>query len=603
MKDETKSRPELFLIPLLALFIVHPVIVHGCSCGHDFDFHLLSWFEAATQIGHGTLHPHWAYTPAWDAGEPRFVFYPPLSWYLGALLGLIFTHLPGVGEANAWTAVPIAFTWIALTLSGLTMFRLARRYASANASLIAATIYMASPYMLFTAYERTAYAELLAAAWMPLLLGGILRERISLPRIAVPIALLWLTNVPAAVMGCYALALLALMRILGICATRVYRQRTTDNGQGPPDLLGVALPITAGTALGLALAAFYILPAANERRYVQSAAALVGGTRIDANFLFQYNGPTLDDRMHDAVLRTASWIAVAMLATCGAALFAAWRRRPPSGWPSPVGQLALFTAVLGLMLTPLSAPLWHHAPEMAFLQFPWRLLALLAPVLALAIAVALSASLPTPATAPRRSFSPRAILATLLIAAALGLPAWHLFRQFCDPEDTAAARIALFHSSAGTDPTDEYTLATADNDALQPNRPLQPNDAPYWLAESPGASAPASSAMPATRTAPMHLVITAPRAEFLILNLRDYPAWRITLVRPGVAAQPATPRAPRTDGLMAIPVPTGRSTIDIRYLQTADQTAGDAISLIALAVLAALFARRGARRPAAMQPS
>jgi len=38
---------------------------------------------------------------------------------------------------------------------------------------------MANPYMLFTAYERTAYAELLAAAWIPLLLLAVLRERVT----------------------------------------------------------------------------------------------------------------------------------------------------------------------------------------------------------------------------------------------------------------------------------------------------------------------------------------------------------------------------------------------------------------------------------------
>jgi uncharacterized membrane protein len=158
------DRRHLFLIPLAALFVVHPLIVHGCSCGHDFDFHLLSWFEAATQIAHGNLHPHWAFTPAFNAGEPRFVFYPPISWYLGALLGLVLTHLPGISESAGWTAAPILFTWIALTLSGLTMHRLARAFASRNAALFAAVVYLANPYMLFTAYERTAYAELLAAA-------------------------------------------------------------------------------------------------------------------------------------------------------------------------------------------------------------------------------------------------------------------------------------------------------------------------------------------------------------------------------------------------------------------------------------------------------
>ncbi len=68
--------------------------------------------------------------------------------------------------------------------------------------------------MLFTAYERTAYAELLAAIWIPLLLLAILRDQVTIPRIAIPVALLWLTNAPAAVMSCYALALLTIVRLV-----------------------------------------------------------------------------------------------------------------------------------------------------------------------------------------------------------------------------------------------------------------------------------------------------------------------------------------------------------------------------------------------------
>jgi len=583
------TRSVLLVIPLLALFIVHPLVVHGCSCGHDFDFHLLSWFEAATQISHGTLHPHWAYTPAWDAGEPRFVFYPPLSWYLGALVGIVFTHLPGISEATAWSAVPVAFTWIALTLSGLTMFHLARRYASASASLIAATVYMSSPYMLFTAYERTAYGELLAAASLPMLLDGILRERISLPRIAVPLALLWLTNVPAAVMGSYALALLTLVKI-GMDFVARHREATRVH-------LQTALRIAAATLLGLSLAAFYIVPAAYQRRYIQSSMATIGGMKIDANFLFAHTGTSPDDLLHDQVLRTASWIAILPLAATFIAMTATCLRKRTAGTQHrfPTFPLATLTIAIAIMLTPLSAPIWHHLPQMALLQFPWRLLALVTPLLALAIAVALPYARAT--TVSSQPFSSRAILTALLVAAALGLPAWHLFRQPCDPEDTAAARIALFHSTAGSDPTDEYTPVTADNDQLQPHNP------PYWLAESPGAPAAASTATSAIRTAPRHLAIIAPRAEFLILNLRDYPAWRITLARKQAAAHPVTSRAPRADGLIAIPIPAGESTINVHYRQTADQTAGDTISLIALAALAMLFVRSGLRKPGAIQPS
>src|SRR5215470_2938428 len=107
-----RDRRPYIILPLAALIAVLPLILRGCSCGHDFDFHVINWLEAARQLTHGTLQPHWAFTPAWNAGEPRFVFYPPLSWIIGALLGLLMP----------WTWTPIAYTWLALTAAGLGLF-------------------------------------------------------------------------------------------------------------------------------------------------------------------------------------------------------------------------------------------------------------------------------------------------------------------------------------------------------------------------------------------------------------------------------------------------------------------------------------------------
>ncbi len=119
-----RARLPYLLIPLAAFLAIIPLLINGCSCGHDFDFHLLNWMEAARQFTHGNLHPHWAYTAAWNAGEPRFVFYPPLSWTIGAILGLI---LP-------WTWTPILYTWLALTAAGLSLHYLARRFHHPNRS-------------------------------------------------------------------------------------------------------------------------------------------------------------------------------------------------------------------------------------------------------------------------------------------------------------------------------------------------------------------------------------------------------------------------------------------------------------------------------------
>ena len=544
-----RDRLSYFILPIAAFIAVLPLIVKGCSCGHDFTFHLLNWLEAARNYSHGNLHPQWASTPAFNAGEPRFIFYPPLSWTIGALLTLLFPF--------TWT--PILYTWLALSAAGLTFHHLARTFTTPAAALLGATFYLLNPYMLFTAYERTAYAELLAAAWVPLLLLTILRHRITVPRIALPIAILWLTNAPAAVMSSYTLALLALIRL--------FTNRATSPQKARLHLAGAAI---AGTLLGLGLSAFYLIPAAYERRYVQINMAILPGMRISDNFLFHHTGSTPDELLHDAVLHSASIIAVLLLTVTLVTLLRL-RTTATTSNRALLLPLALLTLTIALLLTPISAPLWNHLPELRFLQFPWRLLAILAAVLCLSMALTLNGLRLTQTTTAALS---------LALAAALVYPSYEAFHQPCDEADSPAGRANLFHSHTGDEPTDEYTPITADNDSLSHLNP------PYWLTPNPSAPGPTDTA---SGPAPTLFTLNSPTSQYLILNLRDYPTWHITRNQSPI---PRTQFLPREDGLIVIHIPPGRSTVRITAELLPDQILGIAISVFSLLIFIITSIRR-----------
>ena len=574
------------LLPVAALLATLPLFLHGCSCGHDFSFHLESWLDAARQIRSHTFYPQWIDSAAWNAGEPRFVFYPPLSWLLGAALTLIFPI----------ASVPAIFTWIALTAAALSMYRLAREYAPPNIAVLVATLYLANPYTLFTAFERTAYAELLAAAWLPLLVLAAIERYPRVRSIALVLALLWLTNAPAAVIGSYAFAIIMLIRFVAS-----FFPHPADADPSPWYLAYTSI---FGAILGLALPAFYLVPAAYERRYVQIAMAVIPNMRPQDNFLFVH---TPDDA-HNKVLITVSLIALYLLAIAAILIAALFFRRTPqrqainlalANFPIEAHILATIlvslTLLIAFLLTRFSLPLWNNAPELAFLQFPWRFLSLLAVLLALTLTLLFR-------RARLRNYI--AVPLTLLVAVSLSATAIHHFRQPCDDTDLPTTQAQLFSTHHGVQPTDEYTPVTADNDVLRFTNPG------YWLSRDPQAFAPHTTPNPASSNpnfdpndltpsqttsanAPTHLDLhlTAPQA--LILNLRDYPSWLVTVHHPG-KDDPVYPRhLQRDDGLLAVPLPAGDSTIDITWQHPVDHTLGLLTSLAAALVLGiTLLARR-----------
>ena len=122
--------------------------------------------DVAGQWREGIFYPRWAEWANWGFGEPRFIFYPPLSWMLGAALG---SFLP-------WKCVPGAFIWLALIVAGMSMWRLAREWLPESQAEAAAVFFAVNPYNLAIVYYRSDFAELLAVALLPLLLWCALHD-------------------------------------------------------------------------------------------------------------------------------------------------------------------------------------------------------------------------------------------------------------------------------------------------------------------------------------------------------------------------------------------------------------------------------------------
>jgi hypothetical protein len=543
----SSNRIALLLIAIAATAVVSPMLFLGNASGHDISFHLASWFDVDGQWREGVAFPRWAQWANWGFGEPRFIFYPPASWMLGAALG----------SALPWRMVPGTYSWLVLLLSGFAMWRLARESLPDSQAIAAALIFVLNPYQLVVVYYRSDFAELLASSLFPLLVLGVLRvvrgesrqNWTGVPLLALAFAAIWLSNAPAAVIATYSVVLLL---IAGCLERRDLRP---------------LIPGAVAMVIGFGLAAFYIFPAAYEQQWVQISQATGGNLHLDQNFLYT--------RSFDPEFALFNWkvssIALGTILLTGiAAVFSARRRREYSTlwW-----MMVTLAAASALMMFPASLWLWRHLPKLQFLQFPWRWLVPLGIPYAFFLASAIAQS--------RWRWIWYTVLALVIAATATAIvrDAWW------DSEDIPILQAAI-RTGHGYEGTDEYTPLGCDPYDL-PGAILDPESPQVFEKSSPTPLVqqftPASRKIASTPPPQISIDKWLPEQKSfrvdtsepvtLALRLVNYPAWEVRI--DGAAVNPdSQPRIAR----MLLQVPTGEHRVEVNFRRTWDRTAGAAIS-------------------------
>lgn len=615
------------ILVIAAVIAVTPLLLKGPSCDGDLVFHYISWIDAQHSMSTGLLYPHWANSPNFGAGQPEFVFYPPIGWMAGAILGMLFP----------WSFVPLALFILILAATGIANRALAREVMGDLPATLAGCASIFIGYALFNVYKRNDFAELTGGFWIPLLLLFALRRKNQSGSLwvrvfdgsAAPLALViagtWLSNGPLGIMASYLLAAVAL-----VCAL-------TEKSMVP------ALRAAVCAFSGMALASVYLVPAIAERHWVNIQNALdPSHYGVENSWLYSRHAvPGMAS--HDILLHRVSNVAAIMLVIAFLGFAIAWSRRSLPGERRWWLTMALIPLAVLFLLFPVSLPVWNAMPELRVLQFPWRWLVVLEAPMAIWFASAIRFD-----RKPMR-IPIAAACAAVFLAISFVVPRWWLIEcgSIITPLQGAASRNIVVpgkpeyappgvrypvlnvlldaHGNPLVDPMGQPVLDSEGNPLLDslvhPNVQFLPDAcllenpsgsstkgsagrAPSWHGDSTDCDSSgwqqmfvitgsSSSGLPVYLPEQKWFAGRASHPGYVILRLRYYPAWSVA-----VNGTPVTAIAERERGLMAVPVPQGAVQISAIWTTTTDVLAGRWVSAVALLLLIGLhFFERKRRSP------
>jgi hypothetical protein len=271
-------------------------------------------------------------------------------------------------------------------------------------------------------------------------------------------------------------------------------------------------------------------------------------------------------------------------------LLVSWRRGKLPGTRAWWIPLALIPVVVLLLQFPFSLPVWNLLPKLRFLQFPWRWLV----VAEAPVGIFFAAAVWLTRRGPRVAVLAFCTACFVVVAVATS----YVFFQSCEMDDSVQGITDAYRHGTGYEGTDEYAPPGADNSLVPVGLPDACLTSDPLLVLGAGADgltprfkdtacdATFASGANGGKALAEHFRMSAalPHAGYLILKLRSYAAWRVT-----VNGRVADSLPRREDGLMAVPVTQGPAELAVDWTTTSDVIAGRLLSLLALCAVIGLY--------------
>ncbi len=351
----------LMILLVLSWWSIRPLLTSGFFPMHD-DTQVGRVVTMGRSLRSGQFPVRWVADLGYGYGYPLFNFYGPLPYYPG---GLAYSF-----GFNGLVATKLMFV-TGIVLAQLAMYGLASNVFGVAGGLVAGVFYLFAPYHAVQVYVRGAVSEFWILVFLPVLALGLwLIGSRSRSSIGVIIGALGLAGLIMAhtILG-YVSALFAAGALL--VWWLITKKRNIHMTLGP--YFSVVL-------LGLALSAFFWLPALGEMRFTSVAGQIGNSADYRLHFVclnqlwnspwgFGGSAPGCLDGMSFKLGKLHLLIAFSTM------IFWFLRRR---FWSQRV-DLAFWsvfwvTIASIFLMTQSSEWLWQLVPLSAYIQYPWRFL-------------------------------------------------------------------------------------------------------------------------------------------------------------------------------------------------------------------------------------
>ena len=583
---KTLRSPYFWAAWLLSIFAVAPLLRPGYFwSAHDARHDVYFILEYNITWNEGTLFPRWSPDWAFGYGYPFFNIYAPGATFLGTLLYRTL-HL------SLENAVKATFI-VTLLISVWSMWLFLRDWLDERAALVGAVAFLYVPYHLVDVYVRAAMAESLALALLPFALWAarrtVLRPGLgSMALMALAYAAIHLSSNLVAliftpVLGLYLLVL--------ACRREDGAEGWFSMGTWRACLRRLITPV-GGLVMGVGLAAFFILPALLESRFVNREQWYGGYYNFHDHFV--YFAQLFDPRWGfgisipgpDDPLSYQLGLMLFLLASLTAWL---WWGRPQSPHRREVGFWLVMLVGSVWLTTGASAWAWDHVPMVAMAQFPWRYLTLTALALAILSPLVLHWADPTPDQSASHPLVPLLLAGLIILASAP-----YLRIQVTDPPPGGATLAGLMTFERSSDEMTGMTSTASEVATWSPLADLHMTGTPittqvdYSLVHSnPHLAVDARSHQVAEETVWVWADAPDQRVPFL---RQWYPGWTATIMDPETGQVlerfPLTPEDTRPPyGLLSVPVPQGEYLLRISFEDTPIRRVGNALSMVTALVI------------------